>query len=80
MEDKISTKELIEELIKRGAKLYTDKLYGDIEIIKKSKYSESRDSRILEKVLDVSDLMWFFIEIPYIIKCWQYYIGNSFGF
>ncbi len=30
MDDKISTKELIEELIKRGAKLYTDKLYGDI--------------------------------------------------
>ena len=57
MEDKISTKELVKELIKRGAKLYTNVLYGDIEIIIKNKYSESRDSKVLEKVLDITDLI-----------------------
>ena len=57
MEDKISTEELIEELIKRGAKLYTNVLYGDIEIMIKNKYSENRDFKVLEKVLDITDLI-----------------------
>lgn len=57
MDDRISTEELVKELIKRGAKLHTNVLYGDIEIIIKSKYSESRDFKVLENVLDVSDLI-----------------------
>lgn len=80
MDDRISTEELVEELIKRGAKLHTNVLYGDIEIIIKSKYSEKRDFKVLENVLDVSDLIWFFVKVPYIIKCWQYYAGSSSGF
>lgn len=80
MDDRISTEELVKELIKRGAKLHTNVLYGDTEIIIKSKYSENRDFKVLENVLDVSDLIWFFIKVPYVIKCWQYYAGSSFWF
>ena len=57
MDDRISTEELVKELIKRGAKLHTNTLYGDIEIMIKNKYSESRDFKVLEKVLDITDLI-----------------------
>lgn len=54
---KITTQELINELIERGAKLIENKLYQDDEVcVCKNKYSHNTDVKVLDRVLDISSV------------------------
>lgn len=53
----IETKDLIDELIKRGAELIENKLYQDSKVcLCRTKYSKDDDLKVLGRVLDISSI------------------------
>lgn len=53
----IKTKDLIEELVARGAELIENKLYQDSKVcLCRTKYSKDDDLKVLGRVLDISSI------------------------
>lgn len=53
----IETKDLIDELIKRGAELIENELYQDSKVcLCRTKYSKDDDLKVLGRVLDISNI------------------------
>ncbi len=53
----IKTKDLIDELVVRGAELIENKLYQDSKVcLCKTKYSKDDDLKVLGRVLDISSI------------------------
>lgn len=53
----IKTKDLINELVARGAELIENKLYQDSKVcLCRTKYSKDDDLKVLGRVLDISSI------------------------
>lgn len=53
----IKTKDLIDELVARGAELIENKLYQDSKVcLCRTKYSKDDDLEVLDRVLDISSI------------------------
>ena len=53
---KCTTKELLEELERRGAQRISTTEFGGIEIVKRQKYSSQQSQRVLHHILVLDDL------------------------